>query len=62
MRRVNFTNVLEAMAYLHSTSDSESSSNKDDLNFLLVDLAFGPQRVLVAKSNMKKSRNNVASS
>ena len=51
------------MAYLHSTSDTESSSDKDDLNLLLVDLVFGPKRVVVvAKSDMKKAINNIASS
>lgn len=40
------------MAYVHSTSDSESIGNEDDLNFLLVDLAFAPQRVVVPRINL----------
>ena len=52
MRRRDFKNVMEAMAYVHSTSDSESIGNEDDLNFLLVDLAFAPQRVVVPRINL----------
>ena len=52
MRRRNFKKVLEAMAYVHSTSESESSSAKDDLKFLLVDLAFGPQIVVISRLSL----------
>ena len=57
MRRRDFKNVLEAMAFAHSTSDSESSSDEDDLNFLLVDLAFGTQRVVVPRLSLMDLSN-----
>ena len=48
MHRHDFKDILEAMAYIHSTS----SSDEDGLNFLLVDLAFGPQRVVVPRLSL----------
>ena len=50
MHRRDFKDVLEAMAYLNSSS--ESSSDEDDLDFLLVDLAFAPKRVVVPRLNI----------
>ena len=50
MHRRDFKDVLEAMAYLNSSS--ESSSDEDDLDLFLVDLAFAPKRVVVLRLNI----------
>ena len=50
MHRRDFKDVLEAMAYLNSSS--ESSSDEDDLDFLLLDLAFARKRVVVPRLNI----------
>ena len=53
MRRRDFKNVLEAMACIHSTS----SSDEDDLKFLLVNLAFAPQRVVIPHLSLMDMSN-----
>ena len=50
MHRHYFKDVLEAMAYLNSSS--ESSSDENDLDLLLVDLSFAPKRVVVPRLNI----------
>ena len=50
MHRHDFKDVLEAMAYLNSSF--ESSTDEDDLDFLLVNLAFAPKRAVVPCLNI----------
>ena len=46
MCRRNFEAVLEAMAFNDSSSDSFSSSEEDDMDLLLCELAFRTTRKL----------------
>ena len=52
MCRRNFEAVLEAMAFNDSSSDSFSSSEEDDMDFLFYELAFRPKRLLGTRLNL----------
>ena len=52
MCRRNYEAVLEAMAFNDSSSDSFSSSEEDDMDLLLCELAFRPKRVLGTRMQM----------
>lgn len=50
-RRRDFKEILEALIYDYS-SDSSSSSDEDDIDFLLCELAFRPKRKLGPRLNI----------
>ena len=52
MCRRNYEAVLDAMAFNDSSSDSFSSSEEDDMDLLLCELAFRPKRVLGTRLNL----------
>ena len=52
MCRRNFKAVLEAIACNDSSSDSFSSSEEDDLDLLLCELAFRPKPKLGTRLNI----------
>ena len=52
MCRRNFEGVLEAMAFIDSSSDSFSSSEEDEMDLLLCELAFWPKHVLGTRLNL----------
>ena len=51
--RYNFDQVLEVMLYDDSSSDQFSSSEEDELDILLMDLAFAPKRILGSRITLQ---------
>ena len=53
LHRKNFRDVMELLRYDFNSSSSDGSSDDDDLDLILYDIAFTPKRKLGSRLNLQ---------